>query len=87
MGKICQPNTEAIWLNFQCFGKGQIKIWEYKAAKFEKPFQDAMRKLGITSAEFDEVTYQHFPVDRNKTLEELELPNGGIIIIKTKATF
>ena len=84
---ICRSDRRAINLEFHSLGKGQHKMWEYVTAKLEKPLQVAASKKGIKLSEIEQVNYKSFPVDRNKTLEELEIENGGIILIKTKVTF
>ena len=82
---ICRSDRRAINLEFHSLGKGQHKMWEYVTAKLEKPLQVAASKMGIKLSEIEQVNYKSFP--RNKTLEELEIENGGIILIKTKVIF
>ena len=94
MGQTCNEVREekkskydTIWLTFECFGKGEIKDWEYVDAKLEKPLGEAIGKMGIKFSEIEEVTYQYMPLNYKKTLRELQIENGGILIIKLKPTF
>ena len=47
----------------------------------------AIGKIGVKFSEIEEVTYQYMPVNCKKTLRELEIENGGILIIKLKPSF
>ena len=88
MGQTCtQEGKKTIWITFECFGKGEIRDWEYVDAKLEKPLVKAIGKMGVKLSEIEEVTYQYMPVNCKKTLKELEIENGGILIIKLKPTF
>ena len=99
MGQTCDETRErkgererpikhdTIWLTFQWFGKGEIKDWEYLDAKLEKHLVKAIGEIGVKFSEIEEVTYQYMPVNCKKTLRELEIENGGILIIKLKPSF
>ena len=79
---ISIPKT--IWLFFECFGKGEEKVWEYETERLEKPLRLVIGKFGISFSEFKKVINQNNPIDFNKTIKELKIVNGTNIIIKFK---
>ena len=52
-----------------------------------KSLEKAMKKMGITMKEINQVTYSFTDLNINNTVKELRIPNGGVVTIKLKSTF
>ena len=76
-----------MWITYECVGKGKEDVWTYELAELRESLQKAMKKMGITMKEINQVTYSFTDLNINNTVQELGIPNGGVVTIKLKSTF
>ena len=87
MGIICNqvPNTQKII--YDCIGKGQECYIVSENEKLSKSLEKYMEKNEIVMKEINELSYNYQPIDKNKAIKELGIPDGGVIAIKLKSKF
>ena len=76
-----------LYIKYDCVGKGTEEILTRETAKLRESLEKATKRLGITFKEINEVSYSFEPINIEKTIKELGIPNGGVISIKLKSTF
>ena len=76
-----------MWITYECVGKGKEDVWTYELAELRESLQKAMKKMGIAMKEINQVTYSFTDLNINNTVQELGIPNGGVVTIKLKSTF
>ena len=87
MGICNEDRGQKLWITYECVGKGKEDVWTYELAELRESLQKAMKKMGITMKEINQVTYSFTDLNINNTVQELEIPNGGVVTIKLKSTF
>jgi hypothetical protein len=88
MGNICNEDRgRQQWITYECVGKGKEDVWTYEELQLRDSLEKAIKKMGITIPEINQVSYQYISLDINKTVRELGIPNGGVISIKLKSSF
>ena len=75
------------WIVYECVGKGKEDVWTYELSPLRKSLEQAMKKMGITMSEINQVTYSFTELNINNTVKDLQIPNGGVVTIKLKSTF
>ncbi len=73
------------WLTYQCVGKSNEDVWTYDSKMLRVSLEEAIKKMGITLSEINEVQYNYTSLSINNTVRELGIPNGGVILIKLKS--
>jgi len=89
MGKKCfrGEDVRKQWIAFECTGKGKEDIWTYVDDELRVSLVKAIKKMGITMGEINQVLYSYNELNINKTVSELDIPDGGVVLIKLKPTF
>ena len=87
MGICNEDRGQKLWITYECVGKGKEDVWTYEFAELRESLQKAMKKMGITMKEINQVTYSFTDLNINNTVQELGVPNGGVVTIKLKSTF
>ena len=87
MGICNEDRGQKLWITYECVGKGKEDVWTYELAELRESLQKAMKKMGITMTEINQVTYSFTDLNINNTVQELGVPNGGVVTIKLKSTF
>ena len=87
MGICNEERGQKLWITYECVGKGKEDVWTYELAELRKSLEKAMKKMGITMKEINQVTYSFTDLNINNTVKELRIPNGGVVTIKLKSTF
>ena len=82
----CQSRGKQ-WIAFECTGKGTQDIWTYVDVKLKVSLVKAIKKMGITMEEINQVLYSYNELDIDKNVTELGIPDGGVVLIKLKSTF
>ena len=85
--KCVNEHQKKIIITYDCVGKGRINYVVNEEEKLRKSLEKYIEGNGITINEINEVSYNYSPLDINKTIEELEIPNGAVIAIKLKSKF
>ena len=86
MGINCYNGQKKI-ITYDCIGKGRINFVVYEDEKLRESLVKYIKDNGITMNEVNEVSYSFSPLDINKTIEELGIPNGAVLTIKLKSKF
>jgi hypothetical protein len=87
MGICDEDRGQKLWITYECVGKGKEDVWTYELAELRESLQKAMKKMGIIMKEINQVTYSFTDLNINNTVQELGIPNGGVVTIKLKSTF
>ena len=88
MGAMCPPpGGRKQWIEYECTGKGKEGFLTYENEKLRVSLEKAMKKMNITMKEINNVTYCYNELNINKTVEELCIPNGGLVTIHLKSTY
>ena len=87
MGICNEDRGQKLWITYECVGKGKEDVWTYELAELRESLQKAMKKMGITMKEINQVTYSFTDLNINNTVQELGIPNVGVVTIKLKSTF
>ena len=86
MGTCCHKEKgRKLWLAFECIGKGKEDIWTYEKSPLREPLLKVIKIMGINFAQINEVTYKYDPLNINNTIQQLNIPEGGVITIKLKS--
>ena len=73
------------WLTFDCVGKSKEDVWTYDSKTLRVPLEQAIKKMGITLSQINEVQYNYTSISIDNTVRELGIPNGGVVLIKLKS--
>ena len=85
MGTCCHKEKgRKLWLAFECIGKGKEDIWTYEKSPLREPLLKVIKIMGINFAQINEVTYKYDPLNINNTIQQLNIPEGGVLTIKLK---
>ena len=85
MGLSCfRDKGRKLWLAFECIGKGKEDIWTYEKSPLREPLLKVIKIMGINFAQINEVTYKYDPLNINNTIQQLNIPEGGVLTIKLK---
>ena len=87
MGICNEERGQKLWITYECVGKGKEDVWTYELSALRESLEKAMKKMGITMKEINQVTYSFTDLNINNTVKELRIPNGGVVTIKLKSTF
>ena len=87
MGICNEERGEKLWVVYECTGKGKEEVWTYKLAELRESLKKAIKKMGISMKEINQVTYSFTDLNINNTVKELGIPNGGVVTIKLKSTY
>ena len=87
MGICNEDREQKQWIVYECVGKGKEDVWTYELSTLRKSLEQAMKKMGITMSEINQVTYSFTELNINNTVKDLQIPNGGVVTIKLKSTF
>ena len=83
MGTCCHKEKgRKLWLAFECIGKGKEDIWTYEKSPLREPLLKVIKIMGINFAQINEVTYKYEPLNINNTIQQLNIPEGGVLTIK-----
>ena len=65
--------------------KSKEDVWTYDSKTLRVPLEQAIKKMGITLSQINEVQYNYTSISINNTVRELGIPNGGVVLIKLKS--
>ena len=86
MGLSCfRDKGRKLWLAYECVGKGKEDVWTFENSPLRESLKIATKKMEITFSQINEVTYRFEPLNINNTIQQLNIPEGGVITIKLKS--
>ena len=85
MGICCHKDKgRKLWLAFECIGKGKEDIWTYEKSPLREPLGTVIKRMGINFEQIYDVTYKYETLYINNTIQQLNIPEGGVLTIKLK---
>ena len=69
-------------LMFDCVSYGTHKIKTMNNSKLIKSIEELSRRINVPTNNIGEVLYQYKNLDKQKTIKELNIPYGAVLIAK-----
>ena len=88
MGVSCgEERGRRLILVYECIGKGKEEISTYENVELKQSLKLAMKKMRITFPEIQQVSYSYAALNIDNTIQQLNIPDGGVLTIHLKSTF
>ena len=82
MGNCGKDEGKPILLVFDCISFGKHEITTMDGLKLKRVLEELSRRIGIPQSKIKEILYKYEPLDKHKTIKDLNLPPGAVLTVK-----